>query len=747
MDTRYSFLNQAAGKKKPDLLEEIEETEVIGIDDIEEEETEEQAEPQKSEYKEEAVSEDDEAEEKEEPKDSLLTDIAVKKIEIEPKKEEKKEEEKKDLHFESTDASEILGISQEEMLEEAGKIKTVFNPHPDKSLLEGKDFNHPSLDGIYGYTYPEKITEIRERKKKEREKIREEALKEQEKKEEKLKQSHERKQLNLKVPAKYPKYYEDPTDAEEDEKTGRIYYYFNFRKTLENSKFRFLIKILPVDSIDELLYNKNFMDGIAERQHEKSVQLNNKTASEQYLRDLQNMGIAVCIGILIMAAILFKTTFSIVPDNNYEDGVTAFLASDYQTAYEILAKLGNHENAAYYAKFSEGKGYYEQEDYDKAIESFSMLEPFQEDIFKPLRLDVGDEIKECKYQKAMTFYYANDYEKAQEIFGEICDYNDAMSYYYKCGYEIAIQYWENSTSLEDRMKALKYFYKVRKSQDTNASDMAQSICQQLYSEASQSYNNKEYEEAQAIFEELAKYKYDNSEAMVIQCKYRRGLDLYDSRQYEDARKILSKIPEYKDSYVLSKECIYNIAGILYDSLPTEAIMQYEKIPGYKDTNEILNSPKLLLFGKYRITEQNGSSISPVEFSFYEDGRFITNKNILSIAISTAAAPINYEWQEDRFVAQNNGSTYTIKPVYVERNIIEIECESPSGSNTYTCEQIEGYLQMITGANEDAGSAAEQTLNQMFESMIREYVEKKTDGVMDIDGKKINIFTGQGTSDI
>lgn len=641
--------------------------------------------------------------------------------------------------------------------EESGNIKPVFNKNPDKKLIEGHNFNDPYLDSIYNYSYPDEMVVLRLRKAKERQKKLEEQIAQEEKLEKSRKDRAEKaakRQNNLKpkkplkVPDKYPKVYEDPTDEEIDEKTGKPYYYFNFTKTIEYSKLKFLGKILPTKAIDEVLYDKGAFDRIAEMQHEKTTRLNNMSAAEQYSRDNRNIAITVFVMAIFIFSIVFKVFFDIMPDRNYEIAMNYLNNKDYENAYYTFNDLGDKELSIYYAKYSEAKMYYKYEKYEEAKEAFTLLLPYQDAVFKNLHINIQDEINECSYQIALTYYYANDYETAKNIFKEIYTYSDSTERYYECGYQIARQIDTNWQDNEDLKKALKYYYRVRNYSKSDVSSSILRIQETLYDNATNFYNQKNYEEALDIYEYLAIFNYTDvtdgvsAKDMVSQCTYRYGLDLYANRQYESARKVLTEIPWYKDSYVLSKECVYNIAKILYNNNPVASIAEFNKIIGYKDTNDILYSSRLTLYGKWKVTEMNGSIITPIEFSFYDDGQFRTNKQILAVAISTDATPIYYKWNGEAFITDDG--RYSINLSYdLESNKLNMSCSGPTQVVNYVCSRLMTYEEMIVSENNEANTqTGEETLNQRFRTLIQDYVDKKTDNIVFKDGENINIFEGK-----
>lgn len=656
-----------------------------------------------------------------------------------------------EINNKNVKGTKIIETLSENSFAKDGSIKRRFNPNPPKDKIANKNFNDPSLDDIYMFDYPDDIIALRKRKSEERQK-KIDLRKKEEEEFEKLKQKRNSKKKKtykpkkpLNVPDKYPKIYYDPTDEEIDAKTGKPYYYFNFTKTLRNGKLWFLEKILPTKAIDDVLYDKGFLDGVADRQHEKSVRLNNMSAAEQYSRDLRNMGILIAVLSVFIIATFGKITLSIVPDKKYEVALNTLNTKDYENAYYQFTELGNKNLSIYYAKYSEAKMYYSVEKYKEAKEAFTLLQPYGEDVFKPLGINIDDEISECSYQIALSYYYANDYESAKNIFKDIYTYSDATEKYYECGYKIAKEIYENWQDIDDLKKSLKYFYKVRKYTTSDVSSYMTIITDTLYGKAENFYMQKDYKNALDIYSYLALFNYVNTEDniiasdMVSQCTYRYGLDLYMNRQYESARKALSEIPEYKDSYVLAKECIYNIASILYENNPVGSIAEYQKIVGYKNSDDTLYSSRLLPYGKWKIIEMNKSSITPISFNFYDDGQFRTNKQILSVAISTEASPQYYSWNGTAFATESG--EYLITCSFDKTtNRMTMTCQSPTQTVEYTCQREMSYEEMILSENNSGNTeTGEETLNQKFKTLIQEYVDKKLDNEVTIDGESVKIF--------
>ena len=666
---------------------------------------------------------------------------------------------------------------KDEDVTSATTIKRQFNPNPDPSLIEGFDFNHPCLDDIYGYTYPEEMAKLRERRAIEKQSKLEALLAEEQRKEEE--KAKKEASLNVKnskrkkkqeqiasmlpedikakkqffIPKSYPKHYEDPTDEEIDDRTGKSYYYFNFTKTVQNSKFKFLAKILPVTAIDEVLYDKDFTTIIAERQHDKSVRLNSMTAGEQFFRDIRNVFIVLAMFFALGFAINYKYKTDIVPNQQYELAMKTLNNKYYEDAYYMFTELGTKDLSKYYAKYCEAKMYQKTEQYQKAIDAFSLLSPYNDSVFKTISVNIEDEINECHYQIGLSLYYEGNFEEARKVFKNIYEYSDAIEKYYECGYRIAKEIYENSQTNEDSMNALVYFYKIRKYANTEVQNTISIISDTLYSNANKLYEKKEYSEALELFKFLAKYNYENTneseiitaKSMVKQCTYKYGLDLYKNKEYEKAIEVLAEIPEYKDSAVLRKECIYNIALKQYKESPIASIETFDSIEGYKDATDYLNSDKIVLYGKWEITDTNGSSSTIVNFNFYEDGRFVTNTQIDNVAISKKDNPIYYTWNGDAFVTNTGIYSIEIEDYDEEKQTLTLICKNTMTLKTtkYGCRNLASLNDMLLAEKEEEISTEGIImLHKQYSNLLRTFMDKKSDHLILVNGSEVNIFKGK-----
>ena len=539
----------------------------------------------------------------------------------------------------------------------------------------------------------------------------------------------------------FPKKYYDPTDAETDPNTGETDYFFNIEKTLRKNNLLWITKIIPLDFLDRLTYDKKPLDDYARKQHAKTVQLNNSSAKEQYQYETRNKIIKFLSGVGITAACVLYVLFSVIPNNNYEKALDLYMQEDWDNAQTAFTEMGNYKNSKFYGKYSEAMTKLIAKDYDAAKADFSLLLDYQE-LFP---VSIQDAVYNCDYQKAIKTYSEGRFEDAMKIFATIAEFQESKIYYYKCGYEIADDYFE-AGELE---KALDAFYKVRAYEDSGT--RLSEIANQIYDTAMANYNISNYEEALVDFTFLSKYNFKESKSMINQCQYRAGLNRYAAGEYEEARQLFSKVLAYKDSNAMYKECTYRIAKLSYASSIEGALKEYSEISQYRDVPTILKQGVFTIFGEWQITEKEGQKTNPVNFKFNQGGLFQTNKNVLYTAISTEATPIAYKWNGEKYVTADG--KYSLSAQAIDKNTMLLTCSTVANEGgqeavkrvTFTCVRKANYLTMLANnnvsdneqGNQQGGNIHTPSKDQTITSILQTYVDKKTDGTVIIGDKEIN----------
>lgn len=537
----------------------------------------------------------------------------------------------------------------------------------------------------------------------------------------------------------YPKKYIDPTDAEYEEKDGNYYYFFNIEKTLRKYNLMKITKLIPLSKLEDMTFDKAFFDNIAQKQHAKTELLNSYSGAQQHARDIKIRLIKTAV-LLFSASLIFLYVSKVyMPKKAFEQGSTYLSSSDYENGYYVFSELGTYNDSYVYAKYCEGQMLIKKKEYDEAKECFELLLDYQDKFTEAI--SIQDFIYKCSYLKAIDLYNNSEYEEAKRIFKSIYKYEDATTYYYKCSCEIANQYYEQG----DLYQAVENLYEPGTANYEDSYDRLITIADQIYNNAVASYNLGNYEEALADFKFLADYSYKDSETMVTQCSYQYALDLFEESNYTEARESFSEITEYKDSLALMKESTYQLAEQAYYQNPVTSISIYETILDYKDADDILTADRLCLYGRWNIIEQDSSVINPIEFSFYNGGLFYTKTQISGVAISTDATPYSYIWKSDHFEAINGEYTIYIEPIIDESyngysvDKIILICSNSTNTYKYSCERIYSYTEMIKKDNsvEDKEETI-LTLNQIISNQINDYIDKKTDGVVVINGTEVEI---------
>lgn len=529
----------------------------------------------------------------------------------------------------------------------------------------------------------------------------------------------------------FPKTYYDPTDAEIDPETGETDYFFNIEKTLRNSNMLWITKIIPLNTLDRLTYDKKIFDDYARRQHKKAEKLNASTAHEQYQYETRNKIFKALIGAGFAFICVLYVIFGIIPKNNYNNAIEFYNQEDWENAYTAFTELGNYKSSKFYSKYSEAMTKLLNKDYDGAKADFELLLDYQEYF----TVSIQDAVYNCDYQKAINEYTNRNYEEAMKIFATISDYDDATTYYYKCGYEIADTYYENG----EYDKALDAFFKVKAYEDSN--ERLSELADTIYSEAMNNYESGKYTEASEGFKFLSKYNYKESNSMISQCNYREGLNKYNDGNYEEARNLFSQVLTYKDSNAMYKECTYRIAKLKYSESIEDSLKEYSIIKEYRDVPTILKEGVFVIYGEWQITETNGTKSNPVDFKFNEGGLFQTTKNVPYVAISTEATPIQYKWDGSKYVTADGN--YSITARAIDANTMVITCTEPSKSAEYTCVRKADYLTMLDNNNQNGDQPTQNpdnndpSTNEQITQILQDYINKKTDGTVIVNEKEFN----------
>lgn len=569
------------------------------------------------------------------------------------------------------------------------------------------------------------------------------------------------------VPKGYPREYFDPTDAEVDEKDGKTYYYFNIEKTLRLHNWMFITKLFSLEKLEDWTYDNPRFDAIAQRQHDTAERLNNASPTEQYRHDQRNRLIkfgSVAVTVLMFVCLIF---FHTIPSHRFENAMEHMVAEEYEEGYNILSSLGMKYDSFVYAKYAEGclrlasareasagtagtdineetaneKIADAIEQYDGAKDCFEKLVPYA-DRFTNLfgitqeesEKKMSDMVNECEYSKGRMLYQAKQFEQAASIFKNIHNYSDATENYYKTTYEIADDFYEKG----DYFNAIDHFYPIATAKYSDSEDRMKELAQELYDVALANYNRQKYEDAIETFAFLANYSYLDSEDLINKCKYNYALNFYKAGNYEKASENLAGILPYKDAIALKKDCTYRLGVIAYNNKPVESIRYFNSIRGFRNSDEILDSDNLVLFGEWEITELNGAPITQTTFTFSGNGLFKTKSaNIIGTAISTDSTEYPYRWNGHGYETEVEGVKYTMEMKIANSREITLTCSNDSKEHSYTCKRLKTYLEMVNSGTEKEEENGNISLNDKLKIVIGQYIKKKTDQVYTYNGLNID----------
>ncbi len=208
---------------------------------------------------------------------------------------------------------------------------------------------------------------------------------------------------------------------------------------------------------------------------------------------------------------------------------------------------------------------------------------------------------EIKFKRSLE-YFSNSssleqYTVALDMFSKIETYKDSPEYIKKCNKAIS----ELKAEREEKEKAEQKRLRRKKRRKTVL------VCAILilvvmavsayfvytkviypaerYDHGIEELEAGNYDEAVEIFEKLGDYK--DSSKMVDESKYQKALSMFDSRKYDEAIEIFTQLADYKDSKNKVDESKYEIAMNLYEAGKTyDSYVLFGQIESFKDAASI-----------------------------------------------------------------------------------------------------------------------------------------------------------------
>ena len=520
---------------------------------------------------------------------------------------------------------------------------------------------------------------------------------------------------------KYPRVYFDPCDIvlnknEEEE------YYFNLVKTLYLWHLGWVWTLIPAKTKDKILdwvWKQDALHNYSIKQHEKAEWLNGLKASEQLAHDIKILLTKLAVIIALLVGFFSYKTLVYDPTMEFNNATTLMSTGHYQEAKEIYKDLQKFKNAHVYSAYCSAQLLLKDKKYDDAYQVFEKLVPYSSILNK----NMEDFKKECVFQKALSYYNEEDWERAIETIIPIIKYKNSIEYYEKSMYQIAESKYEE----DDYYGALENFIKIASFDDVQ--DRMNALLSNLYNQGIVLYNEGKYFEAADIFNSIVDYSYKDSAQMSTQCFYELSQEKFKEGDYLEAKKLFEQIPHYKDSQTMIKECLYR-------SLDTndysKNILRMLSLVPYRDVSTILNEAPYNIYAEWIIITYNGKAANNETFIFDTDGKFICSESRLpALAISNDDQTYPYSWNGEYFSTRDSKYQIYIEDYELSDDFgayITLKCISDDSEVIYRCQKIneldEYYSDSLVPNMTDTSDY------DLIEMYLAELKKQKSDAVED-----------------
>ena len=270
-------------------------------------------------------------------------------------------------------------------------------------------------------------------------------------------------------------------------------------------------------------------------------------------------------------------------NGSHEEIIAAFSnAGDYGDAKEqIGGEKARHSKAFYDA----GIKYLDNGEYEEAIDSFLSAGDYP---------GAAEQIQAAYYGKGCKLLADKEYEKAAMLFGKAGDYSDSTVRASEAYYLQAEEFLKNG----DTEKAVDFFSKAGDYKDSKdrIAQIEDGDKITVYNSAINEFNKGNYEQASALFAEVAGYKdADNKavDAIVLNAEQQlAGLntdpDTMSEKDQAGMESILSALSKYRINAAVNdlyKQISYTIAQYWQKSSVDTAIQYFQQAGDYLDASE------------------------------------------------------------------------------------------------------------------------------------------------------------------
>ena len=241
------------------------------------------------------------------------------------------------------------------------------------------------------------------------------------------------------------------------------------------------------------------------------------------------------------------------------------------------------------------------------------------EIDELVEIFVNSNLEEQDFDIAREYATRASSNKQQEKYE-----NEIEEYIYDLG--------QNALDEDKYETALNYFYLCTTIDDEKVEECINGMHEECYQEGIKLLEQKEYNDAAEIFEELGDYK--NSIDMIAECKYQYAMDNYDKKKYSFAKDVFETIIDYADSKEMMEVCdnainerLYQNAKKFFDNEEwVKASGAFGAIGGYKDAAELQKECEYQQGLEYLENKNyNGASIKFKLLGDYKDSELLLEK--------------------------------------------------------------------------------------------------------------------------
>lgn len=253
-----------------------------------------------------------------------------------------------------------------------------------------------------------------------------------------------------------------------------------------------------------------------------------------------------------------------------------------------------------------------------------------------------------------------------------------------------------------------------------------------YMDAMELYEAGSYEEALAIFTELADYA--DSQAMVELCRknldniqaeaqYSQAESLFAAGDYEAAMEIYTALSMYKDSPIKVVSCQYALAELCMEAEDYRgAFGWFEQLGGYQDSPQKMEEARWLWFWDYLVKNgpvqylANPEGTNVLSLSALEEGRLL-------LTYKAEGSLLGIPYSDELKISFGRFGADAAYEAYCVSNAASVVTEEAAGT-LYTTSflpgapvAIEQFRQTITVEYEDGTEAPEPVVTEDPEQML------------------------------